>query len=218
LEAEAGVVNQPLVLLQLIRTWEVMLVELLGPLLVPLVVLRGRLLVQLVPLGPERVQEVEKKGLLLKFPLEQVLVIRLLWAVRNNRHRDQAKLREEKIVPIHAANLVIGNTVIDLSNTTVEQVFHDRNPPANSDPRSPLDLEANVAWSMPRSMRSRPKLIPTSAVAKLSTVVPVNPTLRAYLQHRRTSSYISDMVTANAPKGFEKRKSSYVSKFLQEDK
>jgi len=116
---------------------------------------------------------------------------------------------------MHVANLVIGNTVIDLSNTTVEQVIHERNPPANSDPRSPLDLEANVAWSMPRSMRPRPKLIPA---AKLSTVVPANPTLRAYLQHRRTSSYISDMVTANAPKGFEKRKSSYVSKFLQEDK
>jgi len=97
----------------------------------------------------------------------------------------------------------------------VEQVIHERNPPANSDPRSALDLEANVAWSMPRSMRSRPKLIPT---AKLSTIVPVNPTLRAYLQHQRTSSYISDMVTANAPKGFEKRKSSYVTKFLQEDK
>ena len=120
-------------------------------------------------------------------------------------------------MPMHVANLVIGNTVIDLSNTTVEQVIHERNPPANSDPRSSLDLEANVAWSMPRA-RPRPKLIPTPAVAKLSTVVPVNPTLRAYLQHRRTSSYISDMVTANAPKGFEKRKSSYVSKFLQEDK
>lgn len=114
---------------------------------------------------------------------------------------------------IHVTNLIIANNVIDLSNTTPEKVIHDLNPPANSDPRSSLDLEANVSWSMPEMYRPRPKMMQKPTIMPKSPIVPINKTLRAYLEHRRVSSYISDMVS---PSEDVHLKSTYVNTFLKD--
>lgn len=120
-------------------------------------------------------------------------------------------------MPIHVTTLIIANNVIDLSNTTPEQVIHDQHPPANNDPRSDLDLEANVAWSVPERM-----ILPKPDINKYKILG----------QHLKTAqggphlkSYLSDMVTPLVHlkekyrlKGMERnhRKSSYESEFLKD--
>lgn len=126
-------------------------------------------------------------------------------------------------MPIHiVGNLVINNTVVDLSNTTPEQVIHDRNSLANNDPRSSLDLEANVAWSVPESM---PEMMPLSQsnINKHKVLEHLKMAREGSGPHYK--SYMGDMVTPTIHfkkeyklKGLEKlhKKSSYVSQFLKE--
>ncbi len=107
-------------------------------------------------------------------------------------------------MPIHTLKFVIANTVIDLTNTTPEQIIHNREAQRISD---------------------EPENMPIPRIDINTSKIKLQQHLKKTTVGPHLKSYIADMVTPTVHfksgykrKGLEKlhRKSSYVSEFLKE--
>ena len=110
-------------------------------------------------------------------------------------------------MPMHVANLVIGNTVIDLSNTTPEQVIYDRSHPAPIQPKIQPEI-----MPLPQQIINKQKVLEHLKMAREGP----SPHLKSYLGDMTTP-------TLHFKKGYKlkdleklHKKSSYVSQFLKE--